>query len=142
MYEAIVKRHRPRGWRVSFTKRKDEVADDLRKHPDKAPKFDVACSYPECRLFHIPHVVDAFTLHIALHEFGHVHLRHWDRGESLLHREEYEAERWAINIMRMEGVKVPRETMRRARVYVRWCIKHDEAAGRPIHVPARRFVGG
>ena len=140
MYEGIVKRHRPRGWRVCYSKRKDAALEYVRKHPRCEPKQDIACAEPSKRTIYAPHTVDPFSLQILLHEFGHVHLHHWDQGKSVEHREEFEAERWAMEIMRMEGVKVPRIGMSRAKLYVRSCIKSDEELGHVIHSPAKKFV--
>jgi hypothetical protein len=146
MYEQIIKRHRPRGYRVIYSKRKDKIAAEAlefysrvplpRKLP--APQVVALCD-PEKRLIYAPHVVEEFTLQILLHEFGHVHLDHWGKGASVQHREEYEAERWAIEIMRMEGISVPRAAEARFRRYIRLCIKEDAAKGIVIqrHVARR-----
>lgn len=66
---------------------------------------------------------------MLLHEFAHVHLKHWHVGlpEAQI---EYEAEHWAIATMRREGIAVPRVMIRKARQYVRWCIKREKEKGR------------
>ena len=148
MYEEIVKRYRPRGWRVRYSKRKDKIAADCLAywqnpvHGSGVGSLQtVAIADPIKRVIYAPHVVDPFTLHTLLHEFGHVHLKHWGNGESVQHREEYEAERWAAEIVRMEGIKVPRASLRAMRHYIRACIAADEARGIEIQPHVRRFDG-
>ena len=81
-------------------------------------------------------------LYVFLHECGHFHLRHFpeDWAVTPLHRrmytrpeaasepshvQEYEAEQFAIQTMRREGIPVPRSMMKDAKGYVRDCIKDD-----------------
>jgi len=65
-----------------------------------------------------PPVVSRETLYLYLHECGHVHLGHF-RLALETPREEYEAERWAMNTMRQEGIAVPRKCLSDAKVRVR-----------------------
>lgn len=149
MYEDVIKRYRPRGWRVRYSKRKDVIAAEsfaywsLKNPPAASSSMKtVAIADPVKRVIYAPHVVDPFTLHTLLHEFGHVHLKHWSDGESVCHREEYEAERWAAEIVRMEGIKVPRASLRAMRQYIKACIAKDEANGIEIQPHVRRFADG
>jgi hypothetical protein len=102
-----------------------------------------------------PHTREA--LYIFLHECAHLHLKHFnscDTEDSRLRlaytgngqlpraQEEYEAEQWAISVMRLEGLKVPKMMIRDAKKYVRDCLKESRrgphhaksAAETPAHV--------
>lgn len=70
------------------------------------------------------------ALYVFLHECAHFNLKHWnvDRDEYI---NEYEAERWAAMIMRLEGVPVPRRMVAGAKKYVRDCILEEK----PTNVP-------
>lgn len=91
------------------------------------------------------------ALYIFLHECGHFHLKHFNacdtevaklriaytgNGQLTRAHEEFEAEQWAMNTMRMEGLKVPQSMIKEARKYVRQCMKlkpkHD--AETPGHI--------
>ena len=147
MYDEIIARHKPRGWKVSHTRTKTKIieetetfwSDGRRKH-DKGGERDCAVSYPIAKCIYAPKIVGPATLFVLLHEFAHVHLRHWEQGKSSLHREEYEAERWACHIMHAEGIPVPRWIIKLSKWYIRRCIESDSMKGLKIHPPARRFV--
>lgn len=147
MYEEIVKRYRPRGWRLVFSRRKSKYADDqrvllMRKNAPEMERnaLTLAVADPNKKVIHAPYVVDEFTLAILLHEFGHVKLEHWGRGEAPSHRQEFEAEKWALNIMELEGVVVPAYVTRAAKRYIRRCIKEDKLKGEPIQPHVKRFA--
>ncbi len=120
--ESIIKRHRPKGFRIRFSRH--------RKTSGKA-------SF-ERKVIYCPHVTGPETLQIYLHECAHVHLKHKD--EPLLHKIEFEAEMWAIAIMRLEGIPVPQSVLVAAREYVSRCIHSDEAKGLPIETHIRRWA--
>lgn len=141
MYEEIIKAHKPRGWRIVPTKRKDAVADrarataytrSIKTLPPDAPDL-AECNYDKRRIY-CPHVVDAFTLQCLLHEIAHVILRHRDRYTPLA-RAEYEAERLSFEIMRLHGVRVSRGIRRLSARYINLCITADERKG--VAIPAR-----
>lgn len=135
MYESLIKRHRPRGWRVIFTKRKSKYADNAfkfycgEKIADDGNLHTLAtCDY-YLRIIHAPYVVNEFTLHILLHEFAHVHLKN---NDVVSHKAEWECDQWAITMMKVEGLKVPKAILKAMRHYARHCIKRDEKAGEAI----------
>lgn len=150
MYEAIVKRHKPQGWVVRTKKLYCDRAatykvELLTKKRLTSPLHTLAetCVFDDgTKFIYIPKVVDEFTLQIVLHEFGHVRLGHLraDYKGSPSHKEEWEAERWAINVMRTEGVVVTKEVIRSMRRYLKRLLAQDEAKGKPIHRPVRKFV--
>lgn len=87
-----------------------------------------------------PRPVSIEALGFALHECAHFWLRHFspDEAPTLLHRDlytsettrtlaqqEYEAERWAIAVMRFEGLHVSRVLRGMMRQYVAECLDLD-----------------
>lgn len=141
IYEHIIRRHRPKGWRVLFQARLNKRAEAGRLLSDTDPVSSwVAEADAERRVIRAPYVIDAYTLSILLHEYGHVHLKHFTTGLATLHRQEFEAERWAMEIMRIEGVPVTDDIKRGARRYIRHCIKKDMEAGLSIEPHVRRFA--
>lgn len=71
------------------------------------------------------------ALYIFLHECGHFALGHLPKGSSgkPRHREEYEAERFAIEKMRLGGIPVPAKMVQRAKRYVAWKIRQAVRRG-------------
>lgn len=140
-YAHIIKRHRPKGWRVYHSKRRNELFDMCANKPAHLPtNTTIAVAYPETRIIRAPYVVCPGTLNVLLHEFGHVHMKHWTSGANVLHRIEFEAERWAMEIMRIEGIPVSREIRKEARRYIRTCINEDLANGIEIEPHIARFA--
>lgn len=148
MYDDIIKRHRPRGWRIAFSRRRDKAADKARKlymrkrMPALKPGMSnvIAICDNGRKTIYAPHVVDEFTLQILLHECGHVHMKHFTHGKSCMHKEEWEAERWSMEIMRMEGIAVTPLIKRGVRRYIKLCLDHDESHGVPIHMHIERYA--
>lgn len=146
MYDEIIARHKPRGWKIVHTRAKTKVlADtksfwtDARRKHNRGGERDSAAAEPSTKIIYCPKVDCSAGLFVLLHEFAHVHLRHWDQGKSSLHREEYEAEKYASHLMHAEGIPIPRWVIKWGRSYIRACIVRDEAVGQKIHAPARRF---
>jgi hypothetical protein len=144
----IIKRHRPRGWRIYFslgrTKKALTAKDKDERGVRRAGLIDCAEANFERRIIRSPHVGCEYTLQILLHEFGHVHLKHIsyvgdppDKGIPM-HRQEFEADRWSMEIMRLEGVTVTRAIKLSAKRYLRHCIKKDEAQGVDIQPHVRK----
>ncbi len=80
-------------------------------------------------------------LYVWAHECAHVALGHNDRLP--VHREEYEAERWAAAALRRYGVPVPRKETRRAKRYVAHKIRMAERRGaKRIDPEARAWSEG
>lgn len=92
-----------------------------------------------------PRPVTREKLYVFLHECGHFQLRHfpksWTRNKMLRtlytredalprHVEEFEAEQFAIQTMRREGVAVPQAMIRGAKAYVKDCIRLDKRKAR------------
>lgn len=142
MYDDIVKRHRPRGWTLTHSKRRTKMALEAKAKEEKGINRPIgpilAEMDPNKKTIRGPHVVDEYTLHIVLHEFGHVHLKHiFNVGEEPdhlpHHKQEFEADEWAMTIMKVEGIKVTEAIKRSAKRYLRHCIAQDLKAGKPIH---------
>lgn len=87
-----------------------------------------------------PRPVTREKAYVFLHECGHFLLKHFpeDWAVTSLHKrlytrkeplpshvEEYEAEQFAIQTMRREGIPVPRSMLKDAKGYVRDCIRND-----------------
>lgn len=143
MYEDIIKRHKPRGWRVCYSKRRTEIAQAAKNKDERSVSrkglIDCAETDFSKKVIRAPHVTCEYTLQILLHEFAHVKLQHWTyvgdpptKGIPL-HKQEFEADRWSMEIMRMEGVTVTKAIKLSHKRYIRHCIRQDEAAGVPIH---------
>lgn len=124
MYEEIVKRYKPKGWKIIHRSKASPDALALSIHDAKGKR--IIC----------PKVVDRPTLFLYLHECGHVHLGHFKLTLETA-REEYEAERWAMNTMRQEGIPVPRQVIKDAKWRVKKHIK-DAGGSAPAHV--KRYV--
>lgn len=88
----------------------------------------------------VPRPATRSALYVFLHECGHYHLKHFNpcdtesprlrlaytgNGQLSRAQEEYEAEQWAIAIMRLEGIKVPKIMLRDAKRYVRQCLNES-----------------
>lgn len=124
MYEEIVKRYKPIGWKIVHRSVASTKALALSIHDANGKR--IIC----------PEVVDRETLFLYLHECGHVHLGHFKLKLETT-REEYEAERWAINTMRHEGIAVPRKVLAAVKKRLRSHIKEAGGAAEP-HI--KRYV--
>ena len=100
--DGIVRRHLPRGWQhvVASAGPYWAYADSEHRH--------IVTSQP---------VSDRWWLQMFLHEVGHVRIKH-HKDNPPRHVEEYEAEIYALEVMRHEGVPVTRAGLRRAKVNV------------------------
>lgn len=113
-YREIVRRHLPPGW--CFIER-------------RPPGLLGDCDYDTRRLRFGP-LLTRDDLYVALHEIGHARLHSPPRAPNAsLHVEEYEAEQYAIGVMRIEGIPVPREHLRLAKENVLWHIERDRKRG-------------
>ena len=100
----IVKRHRPRGWRVAQSEHRW--------------KWNSAASCNIKRILYVPtlkpdHRTDE-SLFLYFHEVGHVVKKHFER-KLPHHQEEFEAELFAVHIFKVEGIpltKYIRDTIR------------------------------
>lgn len=80
------------------------------------------------------------ALFLVAHECGHWSNGHCTRRSKLpRHLEEYEAEMRAQEMMRTRGLAVPQRGRAIAKLYVRICIKGDEARGIKIASHIRRW---
>ena len=93
----------------------------------------------------VPPLRSIEALGFALHECSHFWLRHFSPDESpngllrdlyasghtrTLAQQEYEAERWTIAVMRLEGFRVSRELRGMMRNYVAECLDSDTSKRR------------
>jgi hypothetical protein len=91
------------------------------------------------KLIQAPRPVTRKSLYIFLHECAHAHL-HVERRPKA-HVREMEAEKWAHDKMRENGVPVPRSMTKRAKAYVGRKIGQAERRGaKRIDPKARQFA--
>lgn len=121
----IVKRHRPRGWRVLQSKYRwtweSAEADDKR------------------RTIAVPTLKDDDSLFLYLHEVGHIVQNHF-KLKLPRHREEFEAERFALHIFRNEGIPVTKAIMKAVRARLRGQIDYDIKRNVPIQHHIARWA--
>lgn len=92
------------------------------------------------KLIQAPRPVTRKSLYIFLHECAHAHL-HAHNGRKPRHVEEMEAEKWAHEKMRENGIPVPRSMTRRAKEYVARKIDQARRRGaKHINAQAKRFA--
>lgn len=84
---------------------------------------DGFCSYQLRTIFCAP-VTDDYTLAVFLHEVAHANMHCKSMAPS--HVEEYEAERWAMEILRKHGFRVTREILDNAKDNVWTCFLKDK----------------
>jgi hypothetical protein len=121
----IVKRHKPRGWRVRESKHRYNVVSGS-AHWDK-------------RTLYVPTLKDAISLFVFLHECGHVHMRHFHLTQPD-HRQEYEAELYAVHVFRSEGIPLSRSLLALAKERVKRVVEIDERHGIKIQAHVRRWA--
>lgn len=91
------------------------------------------------KIIQVPRPVTRKSLYVFLHECAHGHLEHTRRKPR--HVEEMEAEKWAHEKMREEGIAVPRAMTRRAKEYVGWKIHQAKRRGaKKIDARAKAFA--
>ncbi len=121
----IVKRHRPRGWRVRQShhrwKWESAEADDVR------------------RTLYVPTLKDDDSLFLYLHECGHVNQGHF-KLKLPRHREEFEAERYALHVFRNEGIPVTKAIMKGVRSRLCGHIEYDIRRNVPIQRHIARWA--
>lgn len=96
----IAKRYRPRGYRISESRK--------RWRSNSAAVCNIK------RIIYCPTLECDESLFLYLHEVGHVTKQHFAR-KLPAHREEFEAEQFAVHIFRVEGIpltKYIRDTIR------------------------------
>ena len=121
----VVKRHRPRGWRVRQSQHRWEwesaEADDTK------------------RILSVPTLKDDDSLFLYLHEVGHVKQDHF-KLKLAKHREEFEAERFALHIFRNEGIPVTKAIMKAVRMRLCGWIDYDIRRGVKIQHHIARWA--
>jgi hypothetical protein len=121
----IVKRHRPRGWRVAQSRYRWD--------------WSSAQADPNKRTLYVPTLKDDDSLFLYLHEVGHIVRRHWNVNLSK-HREEFEAEHFAIHVFKTEGIPITNIIIRDVKYRLREHIKADRKRGVPIERHIARWV--
>jgi hypothetical protein len=120
-FMAIAMRYVPEGYRVEYRKSLS------------------GSHYGESKLIQAPRPVTRKSLYIFLHECAHAHL-HVDRRPKA-HVREMEAEKWAHEKMRENGVPVPRQMTHRAKRYVARKIRQAIRSGaKKIDGEAARYA--
>lgn len=105
---AVVKRHRPRGWRVRESKRRVATLTGEANWNKKT--------------IYCPTLDTREGLFVFLHECGHIHFKHFQDALPIT-QEEYEADRYAISIMQIEGIQVPKTMVDISKHNLRWYSK-------------------
>lgn len=109
---------------------REAAADRLMEIGQRYTPADVRVTYrkqlsgrawPKERRMEAPCPTTRRRLHIYLHEVAHIVLNHV--GRKPVHVQEMEAEKWAFDVMRKEGVPIPRKSTQRAKRYVARKIK-------------------
>lgn len=125
----LVKRYRPRGWTVQQSRHRRQTLE----------RYASGLADPNKRTLYVPPLVDLPGLQVFLHESGHVILKHFDNALHF-HVVEFEAEKFAINVLRNENIRVPIDLISGARSRVRYWVERDEARGIPIKANIRRWT--
>ena len=121
----IVKRYRPKGWRVRESKHRW--------------KWSSALASWERRTLYVPTLIDDDSLFLFLHEVGHVRSQHFHINLPH-HREEFEAERFAVHIFRTEGIPVTKLILSDLRGRLCVAIERDIAKKIPIQPHIARWA--
>ena len=117
--DGILRRHLPRGWKLRVE-----------------PMPDRGIAEFKTRTLWLKYATDVFAF---LHEVGHVRCAHWGDAKVPRHVQEYEAERYAIHVMRAEGLRVPHREIRDAKDNVRDRVREDEYRQIKIDPKIRRW---
>jgi hypothetical protein len=121
----LVKRHRPRGWRVAQSKHRW--------------KWDSAACCNVKRILYVPTLKCDESLFLYFHEVGHVIKKHFDRKPAH-HIEEFEAELYAVHIFRSEGIPVTKYIRDGIRERLCSWIVSDAKKGIPIQRHIARWA--
>lgn len=127
--DEIVKRYRPRGWRVAQSEHRwrwNSAESDNAKRTLYVPTLRAGHRSDE-------------SLFLYLHEVGHVVKKHFER-ELTHHREEFEAELFAVHIFRVEGIPVTKYIRETIRERLRGWIASDMKKDIPIERHIDRWV--
>lgn len=126
---AIRRRYCPRGWRVSQS-----------RHRAQPASLSGLCDFHKRTLF-VPMLRNVEAVYVFLHECGHARLHNKNSNVLLArHIEEYEAEIFAISVLRLEGIPVPRALVARAKRDVRDWIARDTKHGAAILPYVRKWA--
>lgn len=96
------------------------------------------CAWAWSRRIAAPRPVTRRALHVYLHEIAHVVLEH--KHERPAYIQEYEAELWAFEVMRGEGIAIPERCIIRAKANVADEIGRATRAGHEIDEAAQLFA--
>lgn len=121
----ILKRHLPKGWHV-------------KERPEGSTERGSCVA--SRRTVYVPNLVTRSDLYVGLHECAHARLKH-QQAPSAKHVDEYEAEMLAIAFMRLEGIPVPVEELRRAKADVAKMMAADVAKGWRAEPAVKRWCG-
>lgn len=124
----IVKRYKPNGVKVKWY-----------KPENTAPRALKGFACYEQKLILSPKVECRNTLYLFLHEAGHFKTGHLPL-DLPCHVEEFEAELWAMNVMRTEGIPIPKEMLREIKRYVKECISFDISKGINIRPHIKKWA--
>ena len=126
--QEIMRSHLPPGWKIT--------------HPKSAriQNFGGFCNFKRRKISCAP-VVDDYTLFTFLHEVGHatLHRKKWRKGD-MGHLEEFEAERFAMEVFRKRGLRVSRSMLEDGKENVLSHIDADRKAGKRIDPRVWKWV--
>lgn len=123
--DEIVKRHRPRGWRVAQSRHRW--------------KWDSAACCNKKRILYVPTLKCDESLFLYLHEVGHIVRKHFAR-KLPHHVEEFEAELYAVHIFRAENIPVTKFIRQLIRARLCSWITSDAKKGVPIQRHIARWA--
>jgi hypothetical protein len=129
---SLIKRYTPKGWRVL------ERESGQRDPVDNSISTDGQAHF-EQRIISVLPVLDSYNLFVFLHEVAHARF-HKSRNIPA-HMEEYEAERFAIDIFHKHDLTVTKEIRENAKDNVRRKCNSDHAADIPINPKVKRWSG-
>jgi hypothetical protein len=115
--DEIVKRYRPRGYTIKPTHHRWQ--------------WDTAEVCNKKRVIACPTLKDDESLFLFIHEVGHVTLGHF-KHKLPRHKEEFEAERFALHVFRAEGIPVTKYIMNLVRLRLQGHIDYDLKRNIPI----------
>jgi len=126
---------------------REETARRMMAIADKYTPADIAveyrarltgCAWAWSRRIAAPRPVTRRALHVYLHEVAHVVLEH--KHERPEYIQEYEAELWAFEVMKAEGVEIPPRCISRAKANVAYMIHRATRAGHEIEQEVELFA--
>lgn len=155
--QVLEEKARPVGYQVIGYRYMEMVADkfgsvqyrQLGGEPHGFARFDEFKGFGCSPVIAAPNPTSAVRLYVLVHEVGHILLGHHTNGRwfkacgnltNIKSTLEYEAETFALDAMKSEGIKLPGDVVRNAYLYVASFIVKDARAGHRINPKALAFA--